>query len=56
MRVGIRGVQVAQLIDDDEIVTQQLFGQAVAATGRLPLLELGDQINEVEEASARGYE
>ena len=45
--------QVAQLIDDDEIVTQQLLGQAATATGRLLLLELVDQINEIEEASAR---
>jgi hypothetical protein len=45
--------QVAQFIDDDEIVAQQLLGQAATATGRLFLFELVNQIDQVEEASSR---
>ena len=45
--------QVAQFIDDDEIVAQQLLGQAATATGRLFLLKLVNQVDQVEEASSR---
>lgn len=41
--------QIAELVDDDEIVAQQLLGEASAAAGGLLLLELVDQIDEVEE-------
>ena len=52
LAAGLAERQVAQLVDDDEIVAQQLLGQAATATGRLLLLELVDEINEIEEASA----
>jgi hypothetical protein len=42
--------QVAQLVDDDEIVAQQLLGETAAATGSLLLLQLVDEIDQVEEA------
>jgi hypothetical protein len=42
--------QVAELVDDDEVVTQQLLGQPTAATGGFFLFELIDQIDQVEEA------
>ena len=48
---GLAERQVAELIDNDEIVAQQLLGETAAATGGLLLLELVDQIDEVEEAA-----
>ena len=49
---GLAEGQIAELVDDDEIVAQQLLGQAAAAAGGLFLLELVDQIDEVEEPAA----
>src|SRR5580692_262501 len=43
--------QVAQFVDDDEIVAQQVLSQATAAAGGLFLLELIDQIDQIKEAS-----
>ncbi len=51
LTAGLAERQIAQFVDDDEIVAQQVFGQAAAATGGLLLLELVDQIDQVEEAS-----
>jgi len=42
--------QVAEFVDDDEIVAQQLLGQSATATGGLFLFQLIDQIDQVEEA------
>ena len=48
---GLAERQVAEFIDDDEIVAQQLLGQAATASGGLLLFELVDEIDEVEEAA-----
>ena len=44
--------QVAEFVDDDEIIAQQLLGQAAASAGGLLLLELVDQIDQIEESSS----
>jgi hypothetical protein len=44
--------EIAQFVDDDEIVAQQVLGETAAATSSLLLLELVDQIDQVEEASS----
>jgi len=44
--------QIAEFVDDDEIVAQQLLDETPTAAGGLFLFELVDQINEVEEAAA----
>jgi hypothetical protein len=49
LAAGLAERQIAKLVDDDEIVAQQLLGQAAAAPGGLLLLELVDQIDEIEE-------
>ena len=48
---GLAEWQVAEFIDDDEIVAQQLLGETSTASGGLLLFELVDQIDEVEEAA-----
>jgi hypothetical protein len=53
LAAGLAERQIAEFVDDDEIVAQQLLGQAATATGRLFLFELVDQIDQVEEASSR---
>jgi hypothetical protein len=45
--------QIAEFIDDDEIVAQQLLGETAAAAGRLLLLQLIDQVDQVEAAGKR---
>ncbi len=50
MTAGLAERQIAELVDDDEIVAQQLLGQPAAATGSLFLFQLSDQIDQVEEA------
>ena len=52
LSAGLAERQVAELIDDDEIVAQQLLGEPAAATGGLLLLQLIDQIDQVEEAAS----
>ena len=42
--------QIAEFVDDDEIITQQFFAQPATATGGLFLLQLVDQVDQVEEA------
>src|SRR6185437_1021165 len=49
LAAGLTERQIAELVDDDEIVAQQLLGQASAATGGFLLLELVDEVDEVEE-------
>ena len=51
LSAGLTERRIAEFVDDDEIVAQQLLGQAAAAAGRLLLLELVDKIDEVEEPS-----
>jgi hypothetical protein len=50
---GLTDREIAEFVDDDEIVAQQILGQATAAAGGLFLLELVDQIDQVEEAPKR---
>ena len=50
LAAGLAERETAQFVDDDEIVAQQVLGQAAAATSGLLLLELVDQIDQVEEA------
>ena len=52
LAAGLAERQIAELVDDDEIVAQQLLGQPAAATGGLLLLQLIDQIDQVEEAAS----
>ena len=46
---GLAERQIAELVDDDEIVAQQFLGQPAALARGLLLLELVDQIDKVEE-------
>ena len=50
LAAGLAKRKVAEFVDDNEIVTQQLLGQSATSTGGLLLLELIDQIDQVEEA------
>ena len=49
LSAGLTERQIAEFVDDDEIVAQQFFGQPAALAGSLLLLELVDQIDKVEE-------
>lgn len=51
LAAGLTERQITELINDDQIVVQQLLGQATAAAGGLFLLELVDQIDQVVEPS-----
>ena len=51
LAAGLAERQVAEFVDDDEIVAQQL-GQPATATGGLLLLQLIDEIDQIEEASS----
>ena len=51
LATGLAERQIAEFVDDDEIMAQQLLCQPAAAAGGLLLLELIDQIDQVEEAS-----
>ena len=50
LAAGLTERQVAEFVDDNEIVTQQLLGQSATSTGGLLLFQLIDQIDQVEEA------
>ena len=45
--------QIAELVDDNEIMTQEGLDQASTSAGSLFLFELIDEIDEVEEAATR---
>src|SRR5882672_1871782 len=49
LSAGLAEREIAELVDDDEIVAQQFFGQPAALARSLLLLELVDEIDEVEE-------
>jgi hypothetical protein len=49
LSAGLAERQIAEFVDDDQIVAQQFLGQSAAAAGGLLLLELVDQIDEIEE-------
>ena len=44
--------QIAQLVDDDDVVAQQLLRQSPGAAGGFFLFQLIDQIDQVEEAAS----
>ena len=48
---GLAEREIAEFVDDDEIVAEQLLRQPPAASGSLLLFELIDQIDQIEEAS-----
>ena len=48
---GLAEWQIAEFVDDDEIVAQQVFRQSARATGGLLLFELVHEIDEIEESS-----
>ena len=50
---GLAEGEVAEFVDDNEIMSQQALDQAPALAGGLFLFELVDEINKVEEAPAR---
>ena len=52
LAAGLAERQIAEFIDDDEIVAQQRLGQPAAAPGGLLLFELVGQIDEVEEPAS----
>ena len=52
LAAGLAERQVAEFVDDDDVVAQQRLSQPSATTGRFLLLELIDQIDQVEEPSA----
>ena len=43
--------EIAEFVDDDEIVAQQVFRQSARAAGGLLLFELVDEIDQIEEVS-----
>ena len=53
LRAGLAERQIAEFVDDDEVMTQQGLDDAAAPSGGLFLFELIDQIDEIEEAAAR---
>src|SRR5437763_16969140 len=52
LSAGLAEWQVAEFVDNDEIVAQQFFGEPAAAPGGLLLLQLIDQIDQIEEAAS----
>ena len=50
---GLAERQIAEFVDDNDIIAQQRLGEPTAATSRLLLLELVDQIDQVDEPAAR---
>ena len=53
LAAGLAERQIAKFVDDNDIIAQQRLGEPTAATSRLLLLELVDQIDQVEEPAAR---
>src|ERR1700722_6457296 len=53
LRAGLAERQIAEFVDDDEVMTQQGLDDAAAPSRGLFLFELIDEIDEIEEASAR---
>src|ERR1700679_1417117 len=50
LTAGLAEREIAEFVDDDEIIAQQVLGQPARATGSLLLLELIDKIDQIEEA------
>src|ERR1700733_2926502 len=52
LAAGLAERQIAEFVDDDDVVAQQHLGQPAAAAGSFLQLELIDQIDQVEEPSS----
>ena len=52
LAAGLAEWQIAQLIDDDDVVAQQFLGRPATAAGCFLLLQLIDQIDKVVEPAA----
>ena len=50
LAAGLAERQIAEFVDDDEIVTQQLFAQPATTTSGLFLFQLVDEADQIEEA------
>ena len=50
LAAGLAERKIAEFVDDDEIVAQQVLRESAAATGGLLLFELIDEIDQIEEA------
>src|SRR5438552_4617829 len=53
LSAGLVEGEIAEFVDDDEIVTQQGLDDATAFSGSLFLFKLVDEVDEIEEAAAR---
>ena len=51
LTAGLAKRQISEFVDDDEIVAQQLLGQAAAFAGGLFLFQLIDQVDKIVEAA-----
>jgi hypothetical protein len=51
LAAGLAERQVAEFVDVDETVAQQLLGEATTAAGGLLLFEVIDEIDQIEEAA-----
>src|SRR6202522_4484689 len=51
MTAGLAERKIAEFVDDDEIIAQQILGEPPAAAGGFLLFELIDEIDQIEETS-----
>src|SRR5277367_4159759 len=51
MTAGLAEREIAEFVDDDEIIAQQILGEPPAAAGSFLLFELIDEIDQIEETS-----
>src|ERR1700693_2952812 len=56
MTAGLAEREIAEFVDDDEIIAQQILGEPPAAAGGFLLFELIDEIDQIEETSPGGRE
>ena len=51
MTAGLAEREIAEFVDDDEIIAQQILGEPPAAADGFLLFELIDEIDQIEETS-----
>src|SRR5271168_1202105 len=51
MTAGLAEREIAEFVDDDEIIAQQILGEPPAAAGGFLVFELIDEIDQIEETS-----
>src|SRR5271156_1419586 len=51
MTAGLAEREIAEFVDDDEIIAQQILGEPPAAAGGFLLFELIDEIDQIEETT-----